>query len=287
MMKKILLVGPTGMLGTDLGTVLNDDSNVDLIELDRKKCDITQRQEVEVTLQNIEFDYLINAAAYTNVEQAEIEKDACMQVNYEGTKNLLEACAKKEATFIQISTDYVFDGKNPNPYSESDITNPLSQYGKSKELSEKLVSGYKKNYILRTSWLYGKSGSNFVQKVLQKISNNEDLTIVSDQIGSPTYSYDLATMINALIQNDPMKYGIYHMTNLGYYSWYSFAEMIVKILKVNSHIQAVDSKYFNTLAKRPLNSRLSKDKFISLNIIDVPTVENALERYLKDMEIIQ
>lgn len=282
---QIIITGANGQLGRDLIKILSSNGNeYEIIALSKNECDITQKDELSKALEGKDFSYLINAAAYTNVEKAESEIQTCNEVNNKGVQNLIFETKNRDATFIQISTDYVFDGTLNRPYVEKDITNPLSVYGKSKREAEIEVSNYQKHFIIRTSWLFGINGNNFVDKIILKAKAKEELNIVDDQVGSPTYTIDLAARIQSLIQRDLKEYGIYHVTNEGYVSWYQFAKEIINKMNLNHTINPVKSSQFKTAAQRPHNSRLSNKKINMLLGFKMPSWDDALARYLIELE---
>lgn len=222
---KIIITGAGGQLGYDLKRVLSPMHEV--ISWGKAELDVRQEQEVMEKLLNERPDVVVHAAAYTNVDRAEFEKESAYQVNALGALHLAQACAIVGAKLVYVSTDYVFDGTKRSPYKETDVPNPLNSYGQSKLLGEKFVAMTCMNhFIVRTSWLYGQKGTNFVTKVLEKARENPTLSIVDDQFGSPTYCLDLAIFIRELITTD--RYGLYHASNQGVCSRYEFALHILQ-----------------------------------------------------------
>ncbi|WP_282941185.1 dTDP-4-dehydrorhamnose reductase [Paenibacillus sp. RC67] len=259
---KILITGAGGQLGYDLIRVLS--VNHEVIAKTRADLDVTNEAAVFNTMRHENPQIVIHAAAYTNVDKAEQESDHAYTINSIGTKNVALAAAELGAKLVHISTDYVFDGSKRTPYTETDRPNPLGVYGNSKLHAEKfveLISG--RYFILRTSWLYGKNGSNFVTKMISQGQQKEELTIVSDQFGSPTYTLDLARFIEYLMQTE--YYGLYHVSNRGYCSRYAFAQAIFQALNW-SHIRLVpiNSAGFAAAAQRPEYS-VFDDSAIRLN----------------------
>ena len=224
---KILITGAYGMLGSDLREVLK---NFELICTGSKDLDITDEEGVMDFINEHCPDLVINAAAYTAVDDCETHYDEAYAVNAIGPKNLAMACNKINVPLIHISTDYVFEGSKRTPLIESDKLGPKSAYGKTKLAGEKFIQEKTEKYfILRTSWLYGLHGKNFVSTMLDLAESHDEITVVDDQIGSPTYSLDLAVAITNLLHSD--KYGIYHVTNEGECSWYEFSKLIFEFVK--------------------------------------------------------
>ena len=259
---KVLITGAGGQLGYDLIRVLS--TNHKVIAKTRADLDVTNEVDVFSTIRKVKPDVVIHAAAYTNVDRAEQESGHAYTINSIGTKNVALAAAELGAKLVHISTDYVFDGSKRTPYTEGDRPNPLGVYGNSKLHAEKfveLISG--KYYILRTSWLYGRTGSNFVTKMISLGKQKEELSVVSDQYGSPTYTLDLARFIEHLMQTDC--YGLYHVSNRGYCSRHAFAQAIFQSLNWN-HIRLVpiSSAGFAAAAQRPEYS-VFDDSAIRLN----------------------
>lgn len=251
---KYLVIGSKGQLGSELHLCLGNHADY----VDIEKLDITKENDVRDYFFYKSYDFVINCAAYTAVDKAENEKDIAYQVNAKGAEYL----AKYGKKIIYISTDYVFDGFNNKPYVETDIPNPISVYGKTKLEGEKRTLEYSKiGIIIRTSWMYSRFGNNFLKTILNLARSNKELNIVSDQIGSPTYARDLACFIKDIIpQIAEDSKGIYHFSNEGYCSWYDFASEIVNLAKVDCKINAIETKDYTSLAKRPSYSVLSKEK---------------------------
>jgi dTDP-4-dehydrorhamnose reductase len=276
---KILIFGADGMLGTDLVKTFSDDYEV--IQSLEKDLDITSRKAVEDRILALKPAWVINSAAYTDVDGAETNREKAFAVNSTGVENIALACTKAKAKLIHFSTDYVFDGTKKEPYTETDPTNPINVYGASKLEGEKKVQkATKEYYILRTQWLYGKNGKNFVYTVLKLFSERDELRIVNDQIGSPTYTVDLAKATREFIEVTP-PFGIYNVSNSGHCSWYDFAlEIALKIKKTGVKITPVSSEEFPRPAKRPKNSRLDRNKFEKVHITPMRRWESALRGYI-------
>ena len=242
-------------------------------------------------------DVIINCAAYTNVDGAETNEDLATRVNGLGPGYLAESAKAVGAVLVHISTDYVFDGRKQNPYVESDQVGPVSAYGRSKLAGEQaiLVSGLERYFIVRTSWLYGPAGKNFVETIIRLAREREDLRVVSDQFGSPTYTGDLADAIFNLVTLDaspqppvPGLYGIYHYSNSGQCSWYEFAKEIVEQMRSRGvslrirNLQPIRTEEYPLPALRPGYSIFSKDKYMRATGADVPGWEESLSKYLEE-----
>jgi len=228
---------------------------------------------------NYKPDVVIHCAAYTAVDKAEDERDLCYAVNVLGTKNIVEACKELDAKMVYISTDYVFDGEKEEPYEVTDTPNPVNYYGYTKYLGEEAVkNNLEKYFIVRISWVFGKNGNNFVKTMLRLGQERKEIKVVCDQIGSPTYTFDLAKLLCDMIQTD--KYGIYHATNEGYCSWYEFACEIFKIAGMDVKVIPIKSEEYSTRAKRPRNSRLSKENLVEKKISVLPKWNTSLEKFI-------
>ena len=258
--KRILILGAAGMLATDLAKVIRECQNkYALTALSRFDLDITRELSVERVLKDIKPHFLINCAAYTAVDDCAVKKELAFLVNAEGAEILARACAKASSKLLHISTDFVFDGKKKKSYRESDKPHPLSVYGKSKLEGEKLVKKHCKDFlIVRTSWLYGSSGNNFVRSILEPARLRDVIRVVSDQVGSPTETSELSRALLALIENN--KKGIYHACGSGVCSRYEFALEIVKLLGESVAVHPIKAKDYPLPAKRPKNSALNCDK---------------------------
>lgn len=259
---KILITGANGMLGQDLCPILEDLDFVDeIIETDIENLDITNEIQTKSTLKKVNPDIVIHCAAYTNVDMAETEKDVAEKINVKGTENIAKACKSIDATLIFISTDYVFDGVKKEKYLPTDTPNPLNTYGKTKLEAEKIVQKFcEKFYIIRTSWLYGHHGKNFVETMLKLAKENQkEIKVVNDQIGCPTWTVALSEAISDLIEETP-DYGIYHICGSGETSWYDFAKEIFKLSNINVNLVPCSTKEINRPAKRPLFSAMENNK---------------------------
>lgn len=275
---KILITGANGMLANAVKNELKDE---ELILTDVQDLDITDIEAVRKFVNAVKPQYIINCAAYTAVDKAEVQVELARKVNAIGPKNLAIVANEENATLIHISTDYVFGGTKSveEDYAENEEKHPESVYGITKlEGEEAIIHSCFNYYIFRTAWLYGE-GNNFVRTMLRLGKEKEEINVVEDQHGSPTYAVDLASIIHQAIEKG-IPYGIYHTTNLGYTTWYEFTKQIFEKANISCKVNPVTSEEFARAAKRPLNSKLSKDKILKEGIV-IPTYENALNRYLK------
>ena len=258
---KILLLGHKGMLGHDLLTTLALDHEV--IGRDIEDFDIASLQDCRSLVDDAAPDIVVNAAAYTDVDGCETNMDKCFAVNAEGVNNVAMACKESHVKVVHFSTDYVFDGTKGEPYLETDTPNPINTYGQSKLQGELYLRALTDNFlIVRTSWLYGKNGKNFVKAILARAEETGKLTVVHDQIGSPTYTVDLAGAVKVLIENGQK--GIFHVTNRGRCSWYEFALKILEYAgKTDVEIKPIITAELNRKALRPAYSVLSCKKFVT------------------------
>ena len=281
---KILLTGANGMLAK---SVIKRMQGEDIISTDVEELDITNLDKVLQTVEKERPDYIINCAAYTSVDEAESNYDLAYKINTLGPKNLAIAANRYDLCLIHISTDYVFSGnlELDKVYKEEDMANPETVYGKTKLLGEQEIkANTNKYYIFRTAWLFG-DGKNFVRTMINLGNSKAEINVVKDQYGSPTNADDLADIIYSAIKNK-IPFGIYHATNLGYANWYEFAKKIFEILNIKCKVNPVSTEEYKKLfgeskAKRPLNSKLSKEKILKENI-KISNWEDALERYLKN-----
>lgn len=280
-MKKILIIGKDGMLGSELYDRLKNNTSYITQSTSFEDLDICNQDQVLEITNNFKPDYIINCAAYTNVDACESNIELANNVNGHAIENISNAANNINATLIQISTDYVFNGNLPldKIYTEDMQTDPVNAYGVSKLIGEKNASKSNKHYILRTAWLYG-NGKNFVRTMLNLSKTHDEINVVSDQYGSPTSTTTLCEIIEQIIEKNP-KYGIYHSTNEGFISWYDFAKKIFEIKKINIKVNPILSKDYKTAAARPLNSKLSKEKLNKIGIYP-ENYENALKKYLKN-----
>ena len=273
-----MVTGVNGQLGYDVVLKLKE-INIDVVAPRRDEFDLTNREQIQRYILKEKPDIIIHCAAYTAVDKAEDEKDVCYAVNVEGTKALIEAAKMINAKVVYISTDYVFDGSGQEPHFEEKETNPINYYGYTKEQGEKIVRELiDRHFIVRTSWVYGSNGNNFVKTMIKLAETRNDINVVSDQIGAPTYTKDLAEFIVSLVLTN--KYGTYHGVNEGYCSWYEFAKVIFEKTESSININPISSKEYQ-LSERPLNSKLGKTNSDVANIKRLPDWKDALSRYLR------
>ncbi|PEJ59481.1 dTDP-4-dehydrorhamnose reductase [Bacillus sp. AFS002410] len=279
---KILVTGYGGQLGYDVVKEC-ELHGIDVKGCGRKELDITKKESVFSLVDSYKPDAIIHCAAYTAVDKAEDDKENCWNVNVEGTKYLAEAAKKQNAKFVYISTDYVFNGKGENPFTEEDYPEPIGYYGLTKYEGEKIVQSLiEKYFILRISWVFGINGNNFIKTMLRLSESRNELNVVGDQIGSPTYTVDLAKLIVELIKTD--KYGIYHATNEGNTSWAEFAGEIFKQADRKMLVNSISTEEYPTRASRPKNSRLSKQKLVENGFTPLPSWQDALARFLVQLK---
>lgn len=273
----ILVTGITGQLGYDVLREL-EKRGEKCIGTTRKEIDLSNEDSAKNFILKNKPDAVIHCAAYTAVDKAESEAELAITVNGLGARRIAEACRDIDAKMIFVSTDYVFGGDGKKPYEIKDEKNPINIYGKSKLLGEDAVSMIlKKYFIVRTSWVFG-NGKNFVKTMLNLADKNKKLKVVNDQIGSPTYTADLAPLLVDMVQTE--KYGYYHATNEGFCSWAEFAEEIFKQANKKVEVEKISTADYPTPAKRPFNSRLSKSSLDDAGFNRLPTWEDALKRYL-------
>ncbi|MCM1022332.1 MAG: dTDP-4-dehydrorhamnose reductase [Muribaculum sp.] len=275
---KILITGCNGQLGQEMRTVLEELVPGQTIYTDIDTLDLTDAKEVNTFVTKHEFTHIVNCAAYTNVEKAEEEKAVCTQINVDAVKNLANAASNIGARILHVSTDYVFDGKAYRPYRESDKVNPLSQYGTSKRQGETaLIALVPEAIIVRTAWLYSPHGKNFVKTMLRLGSGKIPLSVVTDQIGTPTYALDLAKAIAKIIMSRQWVPGIYHFTNSGVASWFDLAKAVFRISgNATVRVNPVPSEDYPTVAIRPYYSVLDTQRIRATYGVETPYWEEAL-----------
>lgn len=280
---KVLVTGFNGQLGYDVIKELNLRS-VECKGVDLQDFDITDREQTLSYIKEYEPDVVVHCAAYTAVDKAEDDEENCRKVNVEGSENLALACKELDAKMLYVSTDYVYGGNGDTPFETSDETDPKSVYGRTKLEGENAVRKHlDKYFVVRTSWVFGINGNNFVKTMLRLGAERDELNVVADQIGSPTYTPDLARLICDLIVTE--KYGIYHGTNENYCSWAEFAAEIMRLGGRKAIVNPIPSSQYPARAQRPLNSRLSKTCLDEAGIDRLPTWQNALERYIGELNI--
>ena len=280
---KVLVTGFNGQLGYDVIKEL-DSRAVECKGVDLQDFDITDREQTLSYIKEYKPDVVVHCAAYTAVDKAEDDEENCRKVNVEGSENLALACKELDAKMLYVSTDYVYGGNGDTPFETSDETDPKSVYGRTKLEGENAVRKHlDKYFVVRTSWVFGINGNNFVKTMLRLGAERDELNVVADQIGSPTYTPDLARLICDLIVTE--KYGIYHGTNENYCSWAEFAAEIMRLGGRKAVVNPIPSSQYPARAQRPLNSRLSKTCLDEAGIDRLPTWQDALERYIGELNI--
>ena len=287
--KKYLVTGVNGQLGYDIVKELNERGEEDILALDKNQMDITDKEQVMKIIKAYKPDVIFHCAAWTAVDKAEELKDACEQVNVIGTKNITDASIEVGAKLIYMSTDYVFDGQKnkEETYNEKDLPNPKNVYGKTKFEGEEEVRRNPNHFITRISWVFGINGNNFIKTMLKLADKYDELKVVNDQIGSPTYTVDLAKLLVEMAETD--KYGTYHVNNEGYCSWAEFAQYIMDINDKKTVINPVtteeyyDGKDMSKIAYRPRNSKLDKTKLEEAGFKRLPSWQDATDRYCKQL----
>ncbi|MBD0831220.1 dTDP-4-dehydrorhamnose reductase [Aestuariibaculum sediminum] len=284
---KVLVTGSNGQLGQSLKALSKQYNQIEFVFTDSKVLDITNKEQVNQFFEKEVFHYCINCAAYTNVDQAEIEKEKAFTVNAEGVKNVALACKTHGVILIHISTDFVFDGEKKEPYTETDVPNPINVYGASKLQGEvEIRKILKEHFIIRTSWLYSEYGSNFMKTMLQLAKTRDEISVVSDQIGTPTYAVDLVHVIIKIIRCKNSTFGIYHFSSEGAVSWYGFAKSIFDKFKVKVKLNPVSTGDYVTLAKRPNYSVLDTVKSKEILKVNITNWEDSLENCLVNFRMI-
>ena len=280
---KIIVTGVRGQLGYDVVKELKARNYENVVGIDIEDLDITDTKAVSIFMNEVNPNVIIHCAAYTAVDKAEENLDVCMNVNVNGTRNLVEIAKKNDAKFIYISTDYVFDGRKQGSYEITDKVNPETVYGKSKYFGELETMKYYKHFIVRISWVFGKNGYNFVRTMLKLGQEKKFINIVSDQIGSPTYTHDLSRLLVDMMETE--KYGTYHASNEGQCSWFEFAEEIFRLASTEIVVNPIKASEYLTIATRPINSLMSKKSLEENGFTRLPTWKSALKRYMKEIEV--
>lgn len=281
----IWLIGNKGMLGSEVESLLSG-SGREFIVSD-KEIDITDRERLSDFTHDKKISWIVNCSAYTAVDRAEDEPDSAYAINERGVGNIAHMAAQKKARLIHVSTDYVFDGFKSMPYEEDDLPNPQGIYGKSKLEGERKIRQFlAEHFIVRTAWLYGKNGPNFVHTMLRLFGERDEVRVVDDQWGSPTCAPDLAQALMKIISDESRNYGVYHYTNEGKASWYEFAVEIYRLVRLhklierNVKITPIPTDQYPTRAARPKNSLLSKEKIKKELGVECREWKVALEEYL-------
>ncbi len=291
-MINILVTGANGQLGSELKNIYNSDSKtfgkpVSIEFTDIETLDLSNTIFLKKFLEDHSFDFIINCAAYTNVDLAETEKEKAFEINANCVKNIAESIKGKNTKLIHISTDYVFDGESHIPYMEDMLTNPQSVYGNSKLEGEKYALKNTNTIVIRTSWLYSSYGKNFAKTIYKLCKERESLNVVFDQIGTPTYAADLAKailqIVNQSINENGFIPGIYHYSNEGVCSWFDFAQVIAEKAYSKCKINPIISEDYPTPVKRPFYSVLNKSKIKSVYQISIPHWQKSLNDFFKAM----
>lgn len=277
----VLVTGANGQLGQCIQSIAYQYPILNFIFVDKTILDITKGTDVLGFFEIHNIDWCVNCAAYTAVDNAEINQEQAYQINVLGARNIAKACQKYNVKLIHISTDFVFDGVQRTPYKEIDVPNPQGVYGTTKRDGENEIKTYCPcHLIIRTSWLYSEFGNNFMKTMLKLSSEREILRVVDDQIGSPTYAIDLAEVLIQIILKDRDNYGIFHYSNRGQISWFEFAKSIFELINQHVILEPILSKEYKTLAKRPLYSVLDTSKISNQYCVDIPFWKDSLVKAL-------
>lgn len=280
---KVLVTGANGQLGYDLLRALEKGGH-EAIGVGRREMDITDFETVKKVLEQTQPEAVIHCAAYTKVDQAEDDVSACEAVNAGGTEHIAELCRKLGIKMMYISTDYVFNGKGTTPWQPDDPCDPQNVYGLTKYQGELAVKRLLEAFfIVRISWVFGIKGRNFIKSMLDLAKKENSITIVADQVGSPTYTVDLAELLVQIVETN--RYGTYHVTNEGFCSWYELACEVFKQAGIQMEVTPVDSSQRSSRAVRPKNSRMSKEKLEVAGFSKLPHWKDAVRRYLKELGI--
>ncbi len=276
---KVLVTGINGQLGHDVMRELEKRGH-EAVGVDIEEMDITDAACVRRVMTRTVPEAVIHCSAYTAVDRAEEEVELCRRVNAEGTKNVAEVCAELDCKLLYLSTDYIFSGEGERPWEPGDEPDPLNVYGLTKyEGEQEIKSRINKFFIVRISWVFGVNGNNFIKTMLRLGRENGAVRVVDDQIGSPTYTYDLAVLLVDMIETE--KYGEYHATNEGVCSWYEFAKEIFAVAGMSEvEVTPVSSEEFPVKAKRPKNSRMSKEELVKNGFNKLPSWQDAVKRYV-------
>lgn len=279
-MNKILVTGANGQLGNSIRSLASQYPEFNFLFTDVDTLDICDPVAVHLYVTKNQVNYILNCAAYTAVDKAEDNEEICSRINWIAVRNLGDAACSVGAKVIHVSTDYVFDGTNCQPYVETDATCPVSAYGRTKLAGEKaLMEACPNSVIIRTAWLYSEFGTNFVKTMLRLGSEREELRVIFDQVGTPTYAGDLAAAILAIVEqasNDFFVPGIYHFSDEGACSWYDFTVKILQLADITCRVVPIETKEYPTLATRPHYSVLNKGKIKQIYKISIPHWEESL-----------
>ncbi len=271
-MRNVLVTGSNGQLASCIKDLAKEQKGLHFIYTDYQELDICNLKQVDKFFKtNQKIDYCINCAAYTAVDKAESDAEKAFEINANGAKNLALVCDEQGAVLIHISTDFVFDGDKTEPYIETDTPKPISVYGASKLKGEvEIQKTLKKHFIIRTSWLYSEHGTNFMKTMLRLAETRDEISVVSDQIGTPTYAGDLADVILKIISSKNTNFGLYHYSNEGQTSWYGFAKAIFEGSNLKIKTTPIKTEAYPTPAKRPVYSVMDKTKITSSLKIEIP-----------------
>jgi dTDP-4-dehydrorhamnose reductase len=283
---RILVTGKNGQLGKSIHKIVaNNEQTDDFVFVGREELDLSNENNIARYFEGNAFDIIINCAAYTAVDKAEEEAVLVNQINHLAVSQLAQIAKNQQAKLIHISTDYVFDGESDKPYIETDESNPINVYGRTKLAGEKAIQEFipTNAIIIRVSWVYSEHGNNFVKTMLRLGGERDELNVVSDQIGSPTYATDLAEVILEIIQNKSFKEAgqetqVYHYSNEGEISWYDFAKEIFKIVKIDCKVIPITTRQYPTPAQRPNNTLMNKDKIAKIFSVDIPDWKDSLKQ---------
>ena len=279
-MRNVLVTGSGGQLASCINDIEKQYEGLNIIYTDRHQLNICDLNQIDAFFKsNPKIDYCINCAAYTAVDKAESDVDKAFEINAQGAKNIALVCSEYDATLIHISTDFVFDGQKTEPYKETDIPNPINVYGASKLKGEVEIQKILENYfIIRTSWLYSKHGNNFMKTMLKLAETRDEISVVSDQIGTPTYAGDLAKVVLKIMDSNNKNFGLYHYSNEGVASWHDFAKAILESYEYATSVIPISSSQYPTAAIRPKYVVLDTEKAKDIFNIQIPKWEVSLKK---------
>jgi len=289
---RILVTGKNGQLGKSIHkAVANNEQTNEFVFVGREELDLSDRNNITHYFEGNVFDIIINCAAYTTVDKAEEELELANQINHLAVKQLAQIAKKQQAKLIHISTDYVFDGESDKPYTETDETNPINVYGRTKLSGEQALQEVMPTNatIIRTSWVYSEHGNNFVKTMLKLGKERDELNVVSDQKGSPTYATDLANAILDIVQNKTFKEAkyetqVYHYSNKGKISWYEFAQEIFHITKIDCKVNSITTNQYPTSVNRPKDTVINKSKIAKVFNINISDWKKSLQACIKNIK---
>lgn len=274
----VLVTGANGQLGQSLQFIAKEYPAIDFVFCSSSELDVTNKENAQAVFEKYQPNYCINAAAYTAVDKAESEPEKAHSINVLGAKNLAEVCQQNHCVLLHVSTDFVFDGTKKSPYTEQDIPNPTGVYGQTKLDGEQAIQQtFDKYYIIRTSWVYSQFGANFMKTMLRLASERESLSVVNDQVGTPTNAVDLAEVLVKIIISGSDHFGIYNFSNEGQCSWFDFAKKIFEIHDIAIDLRPIPTSAYPTPAKRPSYSVLDKSRIKEVFGIVIQNWEQSLE----------